>query len=624
MWVLRGIGLTLWSVALGAAVMWPVWAPWLTLGLVAYGVILHFRPAACLVIIPAAAAVLDFSLLTGFEATDELDLLALASVGSLLLCARVGVGLPRLPAGLWPVVVLFTLSLVVSSALALQATLGQTEPGITAYMSGYNILRAIKGFVLALLIFLLLPQTGVSPGEAFRQYFVPGMVLGLLLICVVVIWERAAYPGLLNVDSGYRVSGLFTEMRVGGPSIEAFLVLTLPFSLIWLWARPGWFRLLVVLALLAGGLYAMLVTYSRAGYLGVAVIAVVLSGFGLIALRRGQRRAALIGVASVLVVAGIVVGVAMPHTEGYAAQRLGEIEADLNARVTLWERALDLRQPGLLYATLGHGPGTYPRQSRMNSPPGELPANFLFRTDGSDGQLVLGTGQSVYINQRVPWFAGDTLEMEVSGRTETPASLWFFLCQKHVRYAYACETQRVRFPADTGEAHATTVTFSTGALGQPQGFPPRHLALTVRNFSRGSVINLEAVQLRDQAGRELLRNADFAAGSRHWYYTTYDLDIWRTENQWLELYFEQGWLGLTAFVLLTLVAFLYLFRRAIHGDHTYAFVLSALLGLLTIGIFSTVFFSPRVMMLFYLALLLALSTMLMQPQSSRFRDARAA
>lgn len=603
-WVLRGFGVGLWCVVLGAAVLWPVWSPLLVVGLIIYGVVLHFRPAACLIVLPAAAAVLDWSMLTGFEIVDEFDLLALASVASLLLCARTGVGLQRLPTGMGFLLALFSVSVVASSALAFPGAFGLADQGITAYMSEYNILRAIKGFAFALVLFLLIPQTGIQAQVAFRQYFVPGMTLGLFLIGAVVVWERAAYPGLLNFASPYRISGLFTEMRVGGPSIEAFLLLTLPFALIWLWTRPGLLRSLVVLGLLAGGLHALFVTYSRAGYLALAASVAVILLFGLIALVHGHRRTALTGVAGVLVVTGIVGGFAVLRAEGFATQRLGQIEADLQVRIAHWKHSLDLRRPGLRYAMLGHGPGMYPRESWLNSPLDELAANFVFNTDGDQGRLILGTGQSMYINQRVPWYSGDTLELEVTGRSESSASLWFFLCQKHVRHSFTCETERVRFLANAAEPQTTVVTLQTGSMGQPQSYLPRHLTIAVRNLSRGSVVSLEALQLRDQEGTELLRNADFSAGARHWYFTTDQLEAWRTENQWLELYFEQGWLGLFSFVLLTLVAFLYMLRQAIRGQFASALLLSALLGVLTIGIFSTVFFSPRVMLLFYLALLL--------------------
>ena len=108
-------------------------------------------------------------------------------------------------------------------------------------------------------------------------------------------------------------------------------------------------------------------------------------------------------------------------------------------------------------------------------------------------------------------------------------------------------------------------------------------------------------------GEKLLHDGDFAAGSRHWYFTTDHLWPWRVENQWLEIWLDQGWLGLLAFVVLTLAAFGRWLKGAVQGRFEDACLLASLAGVLTIGVLSTVFWSPRLSLLFYLILLLGVA-----------------
>ncbi len=58
------------------------------------------------------------------------------------------------------------------------------------------------------------------------------MALGLGTVSLAAIWERMAFPGLLNFSADYRTTALFWEMHVGGAALDGFLVLTLPFAVL--------------------------------------------------------------------------------------------------------------------------------------------------------------------------------------------------------------------------------------------------------------------------------------------------------------------------------------------------------------------------------------------------------
>ena len=612
-WVLRGCGVLLWGGLLVTGAMWPVWAPWMVAGLVGYGFILYFWPSAAVFIIPAAVPFLDFSLLTGLEAFDEFDLLVLASIAGLLLFARrtqTSSGLPPLTASLFG---LFALSLLVSSVIGWFEMSGLAAKGVTAYLSEYNMLRQVKGFALALGFFLVLPQTGFDGPTLLKRYFVPGTVLGLFFVLTIVAWERAAYPGPFNFQSTYRPTALFTDMQVGGPTIETYLVLTLPFLVWWCWLRPTVVRALMALVLLVGGVHALWITYSRGGYLGfVVAVAVItlLAAFTLAWRGRRWRVWLLAGLGGlVLVIAGAgTTGLWVQSQDGFAGQRLGQIEQDLERRVDHWQESMELRKSEPVARILGHGPGAFPQAFFLSSPPNSRPGNFAFREEDGKSVLALGPGDPVYMNQRVPRVSGGVYELRARGQSDRDTNLRVFLCQKHILHSIECVSRTLRFPGDGDAVQTRRIDLPTQELVQGDTFPRRHHVISVRNMSRAGVIRLEKLELISDTGEAVLRNTDFSAGGTYWYFTTDELKPWRVENQALEILFDRGWVGLAVFVALVASALGLLAARAVREDFGYAVAAGSVCGVLTVGIFSTVFFSPRLAFLFYLLLLLSLST----------------
>jgi hypothetical protein len=119
---------------------------------------------------------------------------------------------------------------------------------------------------------------------------------GLAVLTAAVLWERAIYPGLFDLYTPYRATGLFWEMHVGGAAIDAYFVLAMPFITWALWsARSAWrWSLAALLALLSA--YACLATFSRGVYAAVAVSPLLLGGLLLLGWRELERGALALGV----------------------------------------------------------------------------------------------------------------------------------------------------------------------------------------------------------------------------------------------------------------------------------------------------------------------------------------
>lgn len=578
---------------------WPVAAAPLTLGLLAYAALLAWRPQVWLLVVPALIPVLDLSLFTGPLPVQALDLVLLMTVAVVLARHES----PPQPLRLPPAVRAGWFLLIGSTLLALLIAwwpwphLGPI--GIAPYLTDWDALRVARGVGWAAILLGLLRLGPEPPREAVRRWFAPGVLVGLVATLIVVLRERATYPGLLDFDSRYRISGWFTDMQVGGPSIETFLVLALPLALVWFWTRRGWVSGPAAGLLLLGTLYSVAMTYSRGGYAGLALALVLLTGLGLVAAWRSQRavpwRATIAGGLMLVLVISLV----PPLLGGFAEQRLARVAEGLEARLDHWQLTLALPGAETTSLLVGRGLGRFAPAYRDGHPEGRQPANFAF----ADNRLLLGPGDSVYVNQRVFPDRSKSLRLEVRSRAVTGGRLGLHLCEKPVRHSFECVSASVATPS--GDAWQTFRTELDLQAMDTRPWPLRRgLVLSVAHAGGAGVIEIDAIRLLEPSGRARLRNGDFAEGGRHWYFTTDHLWPWRVENQWLEIFFEQGLLGLLAFVWLTGGAGWVLLRRALWGDALALGSVAGVGGVLVIGVFGTVLFAPAVALLFYLVLLL--------------------
>ncbi len=602
---MRVTAVALGALVLGKAASWPIVPVWLVLGVLAYAWLLWRRPEAWLLVIPALVPALNLSHLSGRFFFDELDLFVLATLAVAAWRWNPAAGLPRLPR-------LPAWGLSAFSALVVLGVLLGLSPwrlpeawDWTHYTSPYNALRAAKGFFWAVLLFGLLNQSTQTPAQQLRRWFVPGMTLGLALGVFLILRERLLYPGLFDFDSIYRISGAFSDMHVGGPSIETWLVMTAGFALLWGW-RGGMRRLLPAMALFVLALYALAVTYARAGYLGMAAwacVAVLAAAGAMSSQRIGSAHRLRLGAAAVVLAIGSVVVMAQ-LAGGFVEHRLAQVRSDLDARISHWSLAIDLARSDGGINWWGQGFGSFPRTYLLGNPAGRIPENFSVLREGGDSRLRLGGGDSLYINQRIDLPRDAGYRLKFRARAAEEAAIAVFVCEKHLRYSYGCVSTGVPVPASSAAGTWHQVEWSFSPRGENR-FPglQRGLTLALAYHKGSGPVEITDFLLVDEDGREYLRNGDFSRGMDHWYMSTDNLLPWRIENQWLQVWFELGWVGLLAFVLLIAAVAGHLAARAARGDTLGGFCLAAVSAVLVIGLFSTVFWSPRLMMLFFLLLL---------------------
>ncbi|WP_193316651.1 hypothetical protein [Janthinobacterium rivuli] len=236
----------------------------------AYFLLLCWRPACWLFCVPALLPVLDLAPWTGWFFLEEIDVLLLLT----LACGYWRLGGPARPAaarlspGARACLLLCSLAWL---AALLRGVLPLAPLDLNAwdnYLSPYNSLRLGKAWAWSMLLLPLLLRDADPP--ALRRYALPGMLTGLAMVSLFALWERAVFPGLLNLSSDYRITAPFSAMHTGGAALDGYLALSLPFAGLWLArARSRWQAALALL-LLALALHAALTTFSRGLYAALA------------------------------------------------------------------------------------------------------------------------------------------------------------------------------------------------------------------------------------------------------------------------------------------------------------------------------------------------------------------
>ncbi len=585
-----------WGVlALYAWLDFPVARGPLLLGLLAYAVLLWCRPGLWLLVLPALLPVLNLAPWSGRVYLDAFDLFLLVSLA--LLYGRVS-----WPAGLarrvWRTYRLWFLLLASYGVSAVIGLLPWRLPDINTfydYYSPYNGLRLLKP-VVALTLLLPFLHLDRERGEPVMRRLITGILLGLLGLSVKILWERLAFVGLLDFNTPFRVDGGLLEMHAGSGYVEAVLALALPLLVAWLiHERATWRRVLGLLVLVLG-IYGLLVTFSRGGYLGFALALLLL--FGSMGGRRFGVGTLRWAVPAVVLLGGMV---AYPVLSGSFAQaRLGSVPQDMAARLAHWRQSLGMMQPEAL--AFGMGLGSFPRNYLQAGGAENMPGTYRYVMQDDRVVLRLGSGSpSIYLDQRIARPAGRDYRIVARLRGfGGEAVLSVFLCEKNVLYSLRCRSHRLA----VGQGQWREVEAEGRWFADEAGWPRPPLVLSLANLGAGSVVEVDRIALTDGAGNQGVQNGAFWQGGDHWLFTSDTYWPWHMENLFLHLLFEQGLFGLLLFLLLLgRVGALLL-----HADHVLALgLLAGLTGFLVTGLFSSLLDAPRFIFLFYLLALVALA-----------------
>jgi hypothetical protein len=115
-------------------------------------------------------------------------------------------------------------------------------------------------------------------------------------------------------------------------------------------------------------------------------------------------------------------------------------------------------------------------------------------------------------------------------------------------------------------------------------------------------IDIDNVSLQDQQENRIDRNGSFDRGLDHWYFVSDDHLRWHIKNLPLAVWFEAGWFGVLALLLLVGMPLRGLATLASRGDRGAQALLLSLTGFSIVSLASSLFDFPRLSFQFFLVL----------------------
>ena len=568
--------------------------------LMIYAIVLFNRPFLCFFILPIVLPALDLAPWSGWYFFDESDLFVLATLGVFLF------KFPMRSIDLSKSTKLIFYFLAVSYLLsALIGFFPLTRPdwnALSSYYSPYNSLRVFKGFFW---VCCLLPFFHVFRPKLMLQTYLSGAVAGLGLVMAVAVWERSIFSGLLDLNARFRIVSTFSIMHIGSGAIEGYLALTLPLTYAWLSRNPRKYKYYVAALLGVLGIYVMVVTFSRAGVLALAAAFIVIAF--LILFQNPVSRSNPLKWLFVLMIFALILG-AVSWRSNFMQERLKDWRNGLKARSIHWEKAISLMEADRLSRFLGMGLGAFPRVFQ-SSPHIIETGSHRYITDGADIYLRLIGGPDFYFDQRLSLSEDMPYALSLDVRKHSNRGrLSVALCEKNLLYSFDCLSRGVATGENVGKwIRIKSILDPKGEINS-QGYFGRPVALSFFNPEKGTVIDVDNISLTDSSGKELINNGDFQNGNSRWFFQGDHFWIWHIENIFVSIFFEQGFIGLAAFIAFSFTVFRTLvvaLGREIDVD-LYSGILAAFAGFYIVGCFSSLFDSPRLTMLFYLLCVLVL------------------
>ncbi|MBC7502275.1 MAG: O-antigen ligase family protein [Herminiimonas sp.] len=570
------------------------------LGLLAlYAVLLIKWPRAPLVLLPALLPVLDFAPLTGRFFLDEFDLLILTTLIVSQCRSDVSAGPVRFPSMAGALAGLLALSTVVAAGSGMWPLQWPDINAFNNYYSSFNGLRVAKGLLWCGLLLPAIRHELGRDAAATHRLFGLGMTLGVAAAAAIVLWERSAFTGLFNFGSGYRVTGAFSAMHVGGAYIEGYFVLGLPFVAWGALIHRKWPWRLFCLGVFIAGVYCMMVTYARGGYvamlLGIVALVAIIPFMKTIVLKPVQAFI-------MAVLFSVVAAVAVPVLQGeFMKGRFSSAQVDLRARAARWMQALNMMDHNAPTVLLGMGSGRYPSFSALAAGPNARPAGYRFGQDPRNTYLQLSPGLPLYFEQVVDVRSQHQYRITFSARsTDEAAAVSVPVCEKWMLYSATCFIDAVRIGDTQGRWKQYALTLETAALAPRAWHALRPLKLALHNTGAASV-DIDNVSMTSQ-GIELIRNGGFEQRMDYWFFSVDDFVAWHFENMWLQLYFEQGAVGLLLFMALIVCTALRSISRFGDQDFPLPALGAAVIGFLALGTLDSLFDFPRLGLLFYMML----------------------
>lgn len=285
--------------------------------------------------------------------------------------------------------------------------------------------------------------------------------------------------------------------------------------------------------------------------------------------------------------------------------RMESVGRDMETRMEHWSRVIESGDDGLAARWFGNGVGSFPRNYFITFPSTveDVGSYAVGRDSGS--YLRLGAGRDLAFGQRVAIQPRTPYRLVAELRSDGNSRLVVFLCERNVLFASNfgpnCARGVARLEPTGGEFRSYPVDIDSGRVGERPAWARWPTVLYLKNLRDDTTVDIRSLTLIG-GDRAMLRNGDFSSGTDHWFfYNDFAHLPWHIKNTFLHVWYETGWVGLTAFMLAVVIALIRSWRCAPAEPLFIAFGCS-ILGLMLVGLFGTPLDSARVSWLFFLIL----------------------
>jgi hypothetical protein len=253
---------------------------------------------------------------------------------------------------------------------------------------------------------------------------------------------------------------------------------------------------------------------------------------------------------------------------------------------------------------VGMGLGRYPDVYFHRNWSVRMPSTITYVTEADNTFLRLGPGAPAYLEQIVPVAPNQIYKMSLDLRPNSDrASLNVMICQRTFFRSFNCKDASLSStPEERLWTHRVALV-NSGSLGDGLWFGRRTVKFVLENTGNDTAVDIDNVKLIDTRGDDLLANGDFSRGPTFWFYSSFDHLNWHVKNIFVQILFEQGWIGLALFGLLVIASIASLWSAVNRGEIGFLVPLASLSALLSVGLFGSPLDTPRLAFLFYFTML---------------------
>jgi len=309
----------------------------------------------------------------------------------------------------------------------------------------------------------------------------------------------------------------------------------------------------------------------------------------------------------------VLVALCVPTLFGsYMKSRFSSTGEDFGGRMAHWAKAVQQMDSGWATQVFGMGLGVFPR-AYLKGNDKEKSSVAVLQDDGDNTYLTLSNTMDLAIGQRLNLPAGQSFTLSFDARTqEKNARLSLSICRRNIIEQWSGECVSTAKTVGSAQWQKLEWTFDIGQLGDDARIGRRPLVLRITHFQYNpqgqdrlplDFVDIDNIAVVDAYGVDHVVNGDFQHGLDSWYSYAdhYHLPL-HIKQLWVNVYFEQGLLGLAAFCALGFIALQSGLRQAKRGDVFGLALLSSLIGFFAVGLIGTLYDVPRVCFLFFLLL----------------------